>query len=620
MPNKLDEESKATGRLVRFKQRALVLQGGGALGAYEAGAFRAFYDWLSMQTYDENENIFDIVAGTSIGAINASIIVNEVLKKKRKAKQDGIKISQKACWEGVAEKLEDFWLSKVNVYPLTSLYINNFWQQPVMSEWFPNMAPKEAARKYFAAKESIFFGSMGVFSSASPIYDTKYFDFSNTWYRSTNQRLKETLTNCVSFPIQTSANENDPRLLSVSVDVITGQAATFDSYETIERDEKGNIHRDKEGKFVHSNHTTFMDTKYIDNGKKVVTIRYKNGLAAEHILASASVPINFDYQWIPLQYDYKNPLNNNCQLGPDIQKYRPFWDGGIMSNTPLEELLKAHRQFWMDQIGQEVIRENIWEIPIEVRHGPLNSKDQALVPNLDVYMINVWPREIDGRYLPRDYDLTQARQNNITFGDKTQKDELVSEMITDYVSMIKKSRMKAVANAKDKQKMNQELDKILNESTNSNHTGESKLIYATNEDLMLGVFDVEKVLRVERGADKDAIFNMMLDFSTETIEHMIAKGRQDALLQIINHAIELVRRFSTQENGERLLLLLEEAKRITESGSDNSTYDDAIQKLKEFVTTRDTIILPKIVRLSSSLKDQETLALSNVPRPSLLRY
>src|SRR5689334_14172300 len=99
MPNKLDEESKATGRLVRFKQRALVLQGGGALGAYEAGAFRAFYDWLSMQTYDENENIFDIVAGTSIGAINASIIVNEVLKKKRKAKQDGIKISQKACWE-----------------------------------------------------------------------------------------------------------------------------------------------------------------------------------------------------------------------------------------------------------------------------------------------------------------------------------------------------------------------------------------------------------------------------------------------------------------------------------------------------------------------------------------
>jgi NTE family protein len=54
--------------------RVLVMQGGGALGAYEAGAFRAFYDWLDMQT-KQDENIFDVIAGTSIGAINASIIV-----------------------------------------------------------------------------------------------------------------------------------------------------------------------------------------------------------------------------------------------------------------------------------------------------------------------------------------------------------------------------------------------------------------------------------------------------------------------------------------------------------------------------------------------------------------
>lgn len=60
--------------LTRFKQRVLVMQGGGALGAYEAGAFRTFYDWLDMQT-KEDENIFDVIAGTSIGAITASIIV-----------------------------------------------------------------------------------------------------------------------------------------------------------------------------------------------------------------------------------------------------------------------------------------------------------------------------------------------------------------------------------------------------------------------------------------------------------------------------------------------------------------------------------------------------------------
>jgi predicted acylesterase/phospholipase RssA len=74
--------------LTRSKQRVLVLQGGGALGAYEAGAFRAFYDWLYMQT-DDDANIFDVIAGTSIGAINASIIISHVIENARKAKKEG---------------------------------------------------------------------------------------------------------------------------------------------------------------------------------------------------------------------------------------------------------------------------------------------------------------------------------------------------------------------------------------------------------------------------------------------------------------------------------------------------------------------------------------------------
>jgi predicted acylesterase/phospholipase RssA len=606
-------------KLVRFKQRALVLQGGGALGAYEAGAFRSFYDWLSMQTYDERENIFDIVAGTSIGAINASIIVNEVIQKKRKAKEDGIRITQKACWEGVAEKLEDFWLKGINAHPFSTLYVNDFWQQTAANKWLPNMASKEAARRYFAAKESLYLGSMGVFSAVSPIYDTKYFDLSNTWYRSTNQRLKETLAYFVSYPIQTEVTENEPRLLAVSVDVITGQAVTFDSYATLERDEYGNIQRDKNGIPIRSNHTTFIDSQYVDKEKKVVTIRYERGLAIQHILASASVPINFDYQWIPLECDYRNSLNEHHHLNFNNERYRPFWDGGIMSNTPLEELLKSHRRFWLDEIGQEVLRKNIWEIPAEIEHGPINSVGQVLVPNLDVYMINVWPKEIDGRYLPSDHDLTQARQNDITFGDKTQKDELVAELITDYVSMIRRIRKEAVQNAVDKQKMDLELEKILNDFTNPNHTGESKLMYATNQDLMLGVFDVEKVLRVERRADKDAIFNMMLDFSTDTIRDMIAKGRQDALSQIISHSIELVGHSSQIENKEMLLSFLKQAKEIIESGSDISTYSNALQKLKEFVIARDTGV-QRTVRLSSSSGDRETFALSNISTPSFLRY
>ena len=47
-------------------QRALVLQGGGALGAYEAGAFKAIYDYLVKENGESPKSLFDIVAGTSL--------------------------------------------------------------------------------------------------------------------------------------------------------------------------------------------------------------------------------------------------------------------------------------------------------------------------------------------------------------------------------------------------------------------------------------------------------------------------------------------------------------------------------------------------------------------------
>ena len=45
--------------------KALVLQGGGALGAYQAGVFEALI---------ESDSKLDWVAGVSIGAINAALI------------------------------------------------------------------------------------------------------------------------------------------------------------------------------------------------------------------------------------------------------------------------------------------------------------------------------------------------------------------------------------------------------------------------------------------------------------------------------------------------------------------------------------------------------------------
>jgi NTE family protein len=65
------------------KERALVLQGGGSLGAYGAGVYSALYQSLSKMDAEQGNKgrpIFDIIAGTSIGAINAAVLVSYVVE------------------------------------------------------------------------------------------------------------------------------------------------------------------------------------------------------------------------------------------------------------------------------------------------------------------------------------------------------------------------------------------------------------------------------------------------------------------------------------------------------------------------------------------------------------
>jgi predicted acylesterase/phospholipase RssA len=76
------------------RQRALVFQGGGALGAYEAGTYQHIYGKVSQENKDGR--LFDIIAGTSIGAINSSVLVGYYLKNNN-------------SWIGSAEKLLEFW-------------------------------------------------------------------------------------------------------------------------------------------------------------------------------------------------------------------------------------------------------------------------------------------------------------------------------------------------------------------------------------------------------------------------------------------------------------------------------------------------------------------------------
>ncbi len=55
------------------------LQGGGALGAYEAGTYQQIYKKVSHES--ANGRLFDIIAGTSIGAINSTVLVGHYLRE-----------------------------------------------------------------------------------------------------------------------------------------------------------------------------------------------------------------------------------------------------------------------------------------------------------------------------------------------------------------------------------------------------------------------------------------------------------------------------------------------------------------------------------------------------------
>ena len=478
-------------------QRALVLQGGGSLGAYEAGVFNVLYETISRQDEKNGENdrpLFDIVAGTSIGAINAAFLVSYVIRREENK-------TIRESWEGSAEKLEEFWKSQLASNVNLSKWWPFSWDEKswtnswdILSGSNSDIATGEAARRYYSAKEFIINGAPNVFLPIlPPKIDSKFFDnflVPNIWYRYDNRRLKETINGSIKFPIATSwGDKKEPRLLAISVDVEEGETVTFDSYV-----------KDKETNTRKSEYGDFKSTD--NNGKKKgITIKYDKGIMAEHILASASVPEHYDYTLVPKEYDY---TMTEEEKSIDIQnndfKYRRFWDGGVLTNTPLRELIQSHKDYWFSVIG--------------------NERDDALVPDLEVYIVDVWP-SVDGYPVPSDLDGIRDRKNDLTYQDKTPYDEKVANIVSDYIDLVEEFINLAERHKIQKSEINHILSQPTKRSTQ--RTGKRR----TYGNLIDGRFDT-KVIRIERSIDTDDVANKWCDFSLGTISNLFTQGIHDA--------------------------------------------------------------------------------------------
>ena len=165
-------------------ETVLVMQGGGSLGAYECGVFKA----LSKHGIK-----FDIVAGTSIGAVNAGIVAGSK--------------------SGHPEKdLEAFWLD-------------------VAETITPSLMP-DYLRAFMSSLYGAFYGNPRIFSPIwSMAANTNIGSLPYQWsYLYDLLVLKKTLQNYVDFSKLDSTNT--PRLIVTSTDVKNSEAVIFDSVTT----------------------------------------------------------------------------------------------------------------------------------------------------------------------------------------------------------------------------------------------------------------------------------------------------------------------------------------------------------------------------------------------------
>ncbi|MGN6624334.1 MAG: patatin-like phospholipase family protein [Candidatus Nitrosocosmicus sp.] len=195
-------------------ETVLVNQGGGSLGAYECGVSKVLA---------KHDIRFDIIAGSSIGAINATILASNY------SYRYGLKNS--------ALKLENFWLE-------------------LGEKMIPFCTDKQKSE--FAALMSLFWGNSNAFTPIwldrggfpqyyffnSPyLYDVdrlkktinKYVNFDNLHNtNSQKQQSKERNTESrhdVKIKDNTESNNQLPRLIITATNIQTGDPVTFDSYK-----------------------------------------------------------------------------------------------------------------------------------------------------------------------------------------------------------------------------------------------------------------------------------------------------------------------------------------------------------------------------------------------------
>src|SRR5215469_5126673 len=283
-------------------ENVLILQGGGSLGAFGCGVFKAL----------ANNNIkIDIIAGTSIGGLNATIIAG--------SKEDHPE-----------RELEQFWLELAEGSSADLKFHDNS-TPTVDSSSFTRISQTKSILSFYG---SAFHGNKKVFvprwGPGHFFLDPQCFTPDKWTYLFDHTPLVKTLEKYVDFnKLQPNGNSNT-RLIITAVNVLTAEPLTFDSAE--------------------------------------------QQITPKHILATTGYP-TYHFQWA------------------EVEKGVYAWDGSLLSNTPLREVIDA---------------------------SPVNDKRIFLVEN--------YPKNTDK--LPDNILEVQHRARDIMFSDKTLHNVQMAKAIT----------------------------------------------------------------------------------------------------------------------------------------------------------------------------------------------
>jgi hypothetical protein len=141
-----------------------------------------------------------------------------------------------------------------------------------------------------------------------------------------------------------------------------------------------------------------------------------------------------------------------------------------MSNTPLTQLVRLHRLYWLKVKG---LRDT--------------------VPKLEIGIVNVHPVKQDT--IPWDHDGVKNRNSDITYSDRTEREQQALLLVSDYVDLARE----LIKIAKDNGAKDDAINNLLDRHTMNHGRAMRPRKYS---DILVGQFEIGRIIRINRKNDE----------------------------------------------------------------------------------------------------------------------